>query len=181
MEREFVEQAQNGNQAAFAEIAFAVSPRLFAVAQRILRDYHLAEDATQQAIVLIWRKLPQLTDPEQFDGWAYRILVNSCYAEARRGRRTVSAIHLLESDATAADTQLTVADRDQLDRAFVRLSTEQRAVLVLQYYLQLDQPRIAEVLGIPIGTVKSRSSSGRSVLRSALEADARPGIRSRTA
>ena len=68
MERSLVERAQRGDEKAFSEIAFAISPRLFPVAQRILRDYHRAEDATQQALVLIWRKLPKLSDPDKFEG-----------------------------------------------------------------------------------------------------------------
>ena len=174
MERRLVELAQRGDEGAFSEIAFALSPRLFTVAQRILRDYHRAEDATQQALVLIWRKLPKLSDPDKFEGWAYRILVNACYAEVRRGKRNPEGLHLLETDAASIDSQLSVADRDMLERAFERLPAEQRAVLVLQYYLDLGHPQIADVLGIPLGTVKSRAAAGRSSLRAALEADARP-------
>ena len=98
MERRLVELAQRGDQGAFSEIAFALSPRLFPVAQRILRDYQRAEDATQQTLVQIWRKLPKLADPDKFDGWAYRILVNTCYAEARKRRRHPDDLRLLETD-----------------------------------------------------------------------------------
>ncbi len=68
-----------------------------------------------------------------------------------------------------------------LERAFDRLPPEQRAVLVLQYYLDLDQSEIAEVLDVPVGTVKSRASSARNAMRAALEADARPGTVESTA
>jgi RNA polymerase sigma-70 factor (ECF subfamily) len=170
-----IEASWSGDQGAFSQIAFAVNPRLFTVAQRILRDYHRAEDATQQALVLIWRKLPKLADPDKFDGWAYRIVVNACYAEARKGKRNPDGLHLLETDASAGDSQLTVANRDMLERAFDRMPVEQRAVLVLQYYLELGHPEIADLLGIPLGTVKSRAASGRNALRATLEADARAG------
>jgi RNA polymerase sigma factor (sigma-70 family) len=76
--------AQQGDEGAFSEIAHALSGRLYAIASRILRDHDGADDATQQAIVRIWRDLPSLRDPARFEAWAYRILVNSCYAEARR-------------------------------------------------------------------------------------------------
>ena len=144
------------------------------MATRILRDYHGAEDATQQALVLIWRKLPKLADPDRLDAWAYRILLNECYAEERRGRRRPDALQLLEDEGASDDGALTVANRDMLERAFARLPAEQRAVLVLQYYLDLGHPQIAELLGVPLGTVKSRASSGRRALRAVLEADARP-------
>jgi RNA polymerase sigma-70 factor (ECF subfamily) len=173
VDRRLVELAQRGDEGAFSQIAFAISPRLFPVAQRILRDYHRAEDATQQTLVQIWRKLPNLSDPDKFDGWAYRILVNTCYAEARKGRRHPDDLRLLETDRATRDSSVSVADRDALERAFDRLATEQRAVLVLQYYLDLGHPQIAEILGVPLGTVKSRASAGRQALRAALEADAR--------
>jgi RNA polymerase sigma-70 factor (ECF subfamily) len=175
VERRLVELAQRGDEGAFSQIAFQISPRLFAIAQRILRDFHRAEDATQQALVQIWRKLPKLSDPDKFEGWSYRILVNTCYAEARKSRRHPDDLRLLDTDRASADSALSVADRDMLERAFERLSAEQRAVLVLQYYLDLGHPQIAEILGVPLGTVKSRSSAARQALRAALEADARPG------
>ena len=174
MERALVEQAQRGDQAAFAEIAFRVTPRLFGVARRILHDYQQAEDVTQLALVTIWRKLPGLADPDRFDGWAYRILVNGCYAEGRRKKQRAAELQLLESDVVTDDGVVSISDRDMLQLAFGRVSPQQRAVLVLQYYLELDQHAIAEVLGIPLGTVKSRVASARQALRAALEADARP-------
>jgi RNA polymerase sigma-70 factor (ECF subfamily) len=181
MERRLVELAQQGDQKAFAEIAHVITPRLLGISQRILRDYHRAEDATQQALILLWRKLPKLSDPEHFDAWAYRVVVNVCYAEARRHRPGSEGLHLLEADAVIDDGVLSIAERDMLDRAFVRLPTEQRAVLVLQYYLDLGLPEIAKLLDVPLGTVKSRASSGRQALRAAIEADARPGARRWTA
>ena len=177
MERRLVELAQHGDQAAFTEIVAAVSPRLLGVARRILRDHHGAEDATQQALVLIWRKLPKLTHPDRFDAWAYRVLINACYAEARSDRGHAGGLELLEGDAVVEDDALSIVERDMLDRAFGRLPLEQRTVLVLQYYLDLGHHQIADLLGVPLGTVKSRAASGRQHLRAALEADARPPVR----
>jgi RNA polymerase sigma-70 factor, ECF subfamily len=179
MERELVVRAQSGDEEAFSELAFAAGNRLFAVAHRILRDVDLAEDAAQQAIVTIWRELPGLRDPGRFDAWAYRVLVNACYAEARKERRWSPGLRLLETDAGGGDATLSVADRDQLERAFRRLPPEQRAVLVLQHYLDRTVSEIAEMLGVPVGTVKSRIHHAKRAMRSALDADARtiPGRR----
>jgi RNA polymerase sigma-70 factor, ECF subfamily len=181
VERRLVELAQRGDRGAFSELAVGISPRLFTVAQRILRDYQRAEDATQLALISIWRKLPNLSDPDRFEAWAYRILVNSCYSEARNEGRRPRTLELIDSDATSHDASLNVTNRDLLERAFARLTGEQRAVLVLQYYLGMGHPEIADVLEIPIGTVKSRASSGRRALRAAVEADSRPGVRVGTA
>jgi RNA polymerase sigma-70 factor (ECF subfamily) len=173
MERRLVEQAQRGDRGAFSELAREASPRLFRVAQRILRDHGRAEDATQQALVQIWRTLPRLKSPERFEAWAYRILVNACYSESRRERRAAPTLSLLDADASASDEAGLIADRDALNHAFLRLPADQRAVLVLQYYLDLGHAEIAQILEVPLGTVKSRSHSGRQALRAALEADAR--------
>jgi RNA polymerase sigma-70 factor (ECF subfamily) len=107
--------------------------------------------------------------------------VNTCYAEARKSRRHPDDLRLLDTDSATGDSALNVTDRDALERAFDRLAAEQRAVLVLQYYLDLGHPQIAEILGVPLGTVKSRASAGRQAMRAALEADARVDAAERTA
>jgi len=170
---DLVTRAQRGDESAFSEIAYAIGDRLFTVAHRILRDVDLAEDATQQSLIAIWRQLPGLRDPARFEAWSYRVLVNACYAHARRERRWSPSLHVLETDHGAGDPQLSVADRDQLERGFRRLPPEQRAVLVLQHYLDLTLPQIAEVLGVPLGTVRSRLHYARRAMRAAIEADAR--------
>ena len=173
MDPRLVVLAQEGDERAFAQIARAISGRLYAIAYRILRDHDRADDAAQQAIVAIWRDLPSLREPARFEAWAYRILVNACYREARRSRKD-REISPQEMGLVTSDETLAVADRDQLERGFRRLPAEQRAVLVLQHYVEMDLAQIAEVLGVPLGTVKSRSHAGRLALRAALEADARP-------
>lgn len=175
MERRLVELARGGDRAAFGELAAAITPRLFAIAHRILRDYHGAEDATQQAIVLIWRQLPRLADPDRFQAWAYRIAVHACYKAANQRRRDQQGLHLL-APVGVEDSHASVADRDLLERAFDRLRPEQRAVLVLHYYLDLDHAEIASILDIPVGTVRSRAFNARTAMRAAIEADARPGV-----
>jgi RNA polymerase sigma-70 factor (ECF subfamily) len=175
MDTDLVIRAQRGDEEAFASLAVAAGDRLHAVAHRILRDVDLAEDATQQALLSIWRDLPQLRDPARFDAWSYRLLVRACYAEGRRERRWTPNLHLLSSDApTQADGSGRVIDRDQLERGFRRLSVEHRAVVVLHHYLDWPLERVAEVLGIPAGTARSRLHHAMRGLRAALDADARP-------
>ena len=178
MDTDLVVRAQHGDEEAFASLAVAVGGRLHAVSHRILRDIHLAEDATQQALLTIWRDLPQLRDPARFDAWSYRLLVRACYAEGRRTRDWAPNLHLLPIDEPAAAEGLsTVVDRDQLERGFQRLSIEHRAVVVLHHYADLPLDQVAEVLGVPIGTVRSRLFHAMRGLRAALEADARPPLR----
>jgi len=178
VETDLVVRAQRGDKEAYSLLAAGIADRLLAVSRRILRDFDLAEDATQQALLSIWQELPQLRDTARFDAWSYRILVRACYAEGRKGRRWGANLRVLpasESDAT--DDLSSVIDRDQLERGFRRLSLEHRAVVVLHHYLDLPLDRVADVLGIPTGTAHSRLHHAMRGLRAALDADTRPPVR----
>jgi RNA polymerase sigma-70 factor, ECF subfamily len=170
-----VERARAGDEEAFASLARGAGDRLLAIAFRILRDLGLAEDAVQQTLVLAWRELPALRDVEKFDAWLRRLLVNACYREARNGRQWATNVRALPVDQPArTDDYRAVIERDQLERGFRRLPPEQRAVFVFHHYLGLTQPEIADELGVPVGTVKSRLHYATNTLRAALEADLRP-------
>ena len=178
--RDLVERAASGDQAAFESLVRVSAGRLFAIAYRVTRDHHLAEDALQQTLVTIWDELPRLRDPDRFEAWSYRLIVRVSVALSKRERRGGPVIRLLpdeaEADPLAArgpDEFGRVADRDQLERAFRRLTPEQRAVLVLQHYSGLSLAEIADVLGIPIGTAGSRIHHATRALRAAIEADDR--------
>ena len=167
-------RAQQGDQQAFATLAVTSGNRLHAVAHRILRDVGLAEDATQQALLAIWRDLPQLTDPSRFEAWSYRLLVRACYAEGGKARRWLPELPLMAQDEPQADIDVNlILDRDQLDRGFRRLSIDHRAVVVLHHYQDMTIEEIAQALGVPPGTVRSRLHYAMRALRSALEADGR--------
>ncbi len=178
MDTDLVTRAQRGDEDAFASLALAAGDRLHALAHRILRDLDLAEDATQQALLAIWRDLPQLRDPTRFDAWSHRLLVRACYAEGRKERHWTPNMHLLPSnEPVQADGSSAVADRDQLERGFRRLSIDHRAVVVLHHYLDWPLDQVAETLGIPPGTARSRLHHAMRGLRAALDADARPPAR----
>ena len=183
MQRDLVEAAQSGDHDAFEALAISIGDRLFAVARLILRDVDRAQEAVQEALVQAWRALPQLRDPERFDAWMRRLIVNACSDQARREKRWGAQIRAVPDPEPAPDTASGVADRDQLERGFRRLKPEQRAAIVLRYYLDLTVPEVAEALGIPEGTAKSRLHHSMAALRAALEADARTttGLSERTA
>jgi len=175
--RDVVEQAMRGDREAFGWLVGQTSDRLFAIATRILRDSDLAEDALQGAFITAWRQLPSLRDPDRFEAWVRRLLVHACYAEARRRRAWTSNVRVLPVDGPAGpDQSISVVDRDALDRAFRRLTIEQRAVFVLHHHVGLPLVEIAETLGIPAGTARSRLHYATRTLRSAIEADAAPVI-----
>jgi len=170
LDRDVVERARSGDQEAFADLAHQVSDTLLGVARRILRDPALAEDALQNALLTIWRKLPHLRDADHLEGWAFRILVRACYAEAPRNRRWASAIRVLHVDvASDVDDIQTISDRDELEQAFRRLPLDQRAVFVLHHHVGLPLVAVAETLGIPDGTARSRLHYATRALRAAFE------------
>ena len=168
-----VVRAQQGDEEAFVAIVRAVGDHCLSIAFRILRDVDVAEDAVQAAIVTAWREIRNLRDPDRFEAWLHRMLVNSCYDEAKRLRSRRAIVDLLPDGGFAGDDTMTVHDRDQLDRGFRRLTPEQRAVLVLHHYVGLTVPEVADHLGIPVGTVKSRLHYATNAMRAAIEADAR--------
>ena len=174
MHADLVAQAQRGDREAFDELARMAGDRCMAIAFRILRDFDLADDAVQTALLTAWSDIRSLRNPDRFEPWLHRILTNACYAEARHRTRWRAGIRLLPLEPVhGPDPYLTVDDRDQLERAFRRLTVEQRAVLVFHHYLGLPLPEVAERIGIPVGTVKSRMYHAKRALQASLEADAR--------
>lgn len=175
MDPDLVVRAQQGDQQAFEALAETAHPRLYRVARSVLGDDQSAEDATQQALVAIWRSLPRLRDPERFDGWSYRLLVRACYAEAKRVPEwSPESATTGSHEPVAADDYLGVVERDQLERGFRRLTVEHRVVIVLRYMLDLPVGQVADALDVPASTVTSRQSRALRALRAALEADERP-------
>jgi RNA polymerase sigma-70 factor (ECF subfamily) len=174
MERRLVERAMHGDEEAFDLLVDRIGSSLYSVARRILRDPTLAEDATQHALLAAWRNLPQLRDPDRFEAWAYRLVVNACHAEGRREGRQRGHLRLLPTDEPSTpDPASSVATNDQIDRAFGQLSLEHRAIVVLVHYLGLTPAEAADSLGIPTGTARSRLHYALQSMRAALEADGR--------
>ena len=174
VDRDLVELARNGDREAYADLIRVRGDWLFAVAQRILRDVDRTEDAVQDALVIAWRDLSGLRDPDRFDAWLRRLLVRSCIAEARRERRIGATVRVLPMDLpSSSDDYVSVADRDELDRGFRHLPPEQRAILVLRHFAGLETAEIADALAIPPGTVRSRLHHAHRAMRAALDADAR--------
>lgn len=177
MDRDLVVRASGGDRDAFARLVATRITRLDAAARLITRDPERAKDAVQEAFARAWRDLPALRDPERFDAWLRRLLVNACVDELRHAKRRSFEVELTDVQHPAiADSAIAVADRDALERGFRRLDPEQRSLIVLYYYLDLPLPEVATALRLPEGTIKSRLFRARASLRAALDADARERV-----
>jgi RNA polymerase sigma-70 factor (ECF subfamily) len=166
---DLVERAQRGDREAFDALATAAYHRLYAIARRILRDGYAAEDAVQDALVKAWRDIRGLRDPLAFDAWLQRLLVNACRDQVRRQRRRPVEVPALSDERAEPDDDLArLVDRDELERAFLDLSIEHRAVLVLTHYVGLPAVEVARILRVPPGTVASRLHYGTRAMRASL-------------
>ena len=148
---------------------------MYRLSYAIVGDEADARDATQETFIAAWRRIRELRDPDRFDAWLQRIAVNSARMTLRaRGRRRVREIPAgdVATLATASDRALRVRpDADLLGAALDRLPADQRAILALHHLEGHGIAELAEILAIPVGTVKSRLHTARRALQDALVAE----------
>jgi RNA polymerase sigma-70 factor (ECF subfamily) len=176
VQRDLVEAAQHGDHEAFEILATAAGVRLLTFARFVLHDRAQAEDAVQEALVRAWQGLPALRDPERWDAWLHRLVVRACADQGRDRLRRPAEVRMVWVEPIAIDQAGAIDDHDQLDRGFQRLKPDQRAAVVLRFYLGLSVPEVADALGVPVGTAKSKIHYAVEALRAALEADERAPI-----
>lgn len=181
LERELIERARRGDQEAYESIVRQQVETMYRTARAILGNDADAEDATQEALISVWRRLSSLRDPDRFDAWLGRITVNACRMVLRRRRSRSQAIVALSTTGTteprddaASEFDARAVSSDAFDRAFDRLPIDQRAILVLHHREELPIAEVAARLGIPEGTVKSRLHAARAALERSL---GREGLR----
>lgn len=181
MNRELVEAARRGDRDAFEALVRDEVAGVYRTALAILGNAADADEATQDAFVSAWRGIRSLRDPARFDASLGRIVLNSCRMSLRR-RRGVREITLESADASAelertravaADPAQIIVDALVFDRAFERLSIDDRHLLTLAYADDRPLDEVGRLLGIPVGTVKSRLSRARSALSRALDRGSR--------
>ena len=177
--QDLVIRARAGDRDAFSQLVAPSIGRLTAVARMMLRDEYAAQDAVQECCIEAWRSLPGLRDPERFEAWTRRLLVRACFKVGRRNRRMGAVeIRLTPADEPAISGGERALDlQDQLERGLARLPADQRAAVILVYYLDLSVADAAQAMDVPLGTAKSRLNRATKALRAAVDADDRDPAR----
>lgn len=175
--------AQAGDGAALDALLRRHYDRIHAICRRLAGNAADADDATQEAVLAIVRGLPRFDGRAAFSTWSYRVATNACLDELRRrGRRPVPTEAASDDHGGGGSrpdpspaTADAVADRLEIDAALATLPVEFRAPVVLRDLCQLDYAEIADTLGIPPGTVRSRIARGRAALADHLAAERSAG------
>jgi RNA polymerase sigma-70 factor, ECF subfamily len=170
-----VERARRGDAVAFEGLLAPRIDGLFRTAWAIVGREADARDVTQEACLAAWRQLPSLRQPDRFDAWLGRILVNACRMHLR-SRSRVREVAMPEGTAdpiapAAGPDQ--VAEIELISAAFDQLNPDARALLVLHHLQHQPVATIAAALGIPTGTVKWRLHAARQALAAALDGERR--------
>ena len=174
-EAELIESAAHGDQEAFRHLWEIHHAAAMAVALRLCHQRALAEEITQGAFLLAWRGLPRFQKGNPFRPWLMRILYRHALDVMEKQRTYLRPISLddvlsnSDNHMEQGDLQEQVAQREAVQQALAQLGSEQRRVIALRYGADLTEVDIAQVLGWPVGTVKSRLNRARERLRELLK------------
>ncbi|MGH2710937.1 MAG: RNA polymerase sigma factor [Actinomycetota bacterium] len=175
---ELIRRHLTGDRAAFGALVERHQTRVYNLAYRMLGRPEDAADATQDAFVTAMRKLEGFRGASSFTTWLHRVTVNTCYDALRKRQREIPVEEEEQTDSPApgdvAEESATAVD---VQRALLEVPEEFRAVLIMHDVQGLPYEAIAEALGAPIGTVKSRLHRGRVSLARALRGEQRAGSR----
>jgi RNA polymerase sigma-70 factor (ECF subfamily) len=175
-EAQVIARAQRGDQDAFEELVEGHAQFVYNLALRLLRDPHEAENLAQEAFLRAWRGLPGFRGQASFSTWLYQIVTHLCYSRLPRLRRELSALEAEDEAYRIADQRaaidadlLTVEMQTTLHRTMEQLPESYRLLITLRYLQEMSYGQIAQVTGVPLGTVKTGIHRARRLLREALE------------
>jgi RNA polymerase sigma-70 factor (ECF subfamily) len=152
----------------YVRVARAEVDGAYRLAGYLLGDATEAQDAVQDALVKAWRCWPSLRDPDAFEPWFNRIVVNVCRDRMRR-HRTLRMVDLEDAgEVESSDGFASMVANDEVASAVARLKPDQRIVVVLRYWRDLTLDQVAQTLDLPVGTVKSRLHYALGALRTEL-------------
>jgi RNA polymerase sigma-70 factor (ECF subfamily) len=158
--------ARSGDATAFAMLVHAETPAAYRLALSIVRSPAEAEDAVQEAFLRAWRDIGSLREADLWPAWFRKLMVRSALDQTRRGPRVREIDLELAAELPGRDPSVSPADWLELMAAFDRLAPDDRAILALRFFSDLEVPDVATALGIPLGTAKSRLHRALGRLRS---------------
>ncbi len=161
---ELTAACQNGSQAAFRELLSRYRKPALALAYHMLGDAEDAEDAAQEAFVRVFQAIPRFRGQAAFSTWLYRIVTNTCLGRLRRRREKISLERV--SEPRSADSPSHQVTNALMTRQVLSMMPPKlRTVLLLRVEGRLSYREIADALGLPMGTVRSRLSKARTAFR----------------
>lgn len=172
-------QAQSGSHEALNELFKSIQEPLFRYVSSLLNDRSLTEDVLQEVFIRIYRKLRWLKEPDAFRAWAYQIATREVFRYLKRERhwreqlRDEDKLNLIPAESRNDDFPNQLLQ--QLPSLIANLPPRSRAVIVLRYLHEMSLAETAVVLGIPVGTVKSRMSYGLEIMRKHFKESLRTG------
>ncbi len=163
--------SQSGDNDAFSQLVQKYSADAYRTAFMVLRDRDEVEDVVQESFLTCYRKIGSFRMESSFRTWLYRIVVNRCYDRLRKINRENEALKKmsLHLENGGADSYA-IENKLDLREIILGLRPEHRLVLTLYYGMDFGVQKVAETLGIPVGTVKSRLNSARNMIRRSLTA-----------
>jgi len=169
-DEDLIRIAQSGDNDAFAQLVQRHSADAFRTAFMVLHDHGEVEDVVQEAFLACFRKITSFRFDSSFKTWLYRIVINLCYDRLRKLNRENTAFNKLSSNLRIGNGDMTeLENRIDLKEIISSLSPEHRLVLTLYYGMDFGVQKVAQTLGIPVGTVKSRLNAARNLLKERLE------------
>jgi RNA polymerase sigma-70 factor, ECF subfamily len=166
-----VRACRNGDRVAFETLLTRFERPIYNVAMRMLRHPEDARDVTQTTFLKVFERLDQFDSQHRFYSWVYRIAINEAI-DLLNGRSRVAPL----DDEDIEDERTPLQDYDdaqlgmRVQQAMMRLTPDARAVIALRHFADCSYQDMAEILGIPEKTVKSRLFTARQLLRTLLEA-----------
>ncbi|MDB5085088.1 MAG: polymerase sigma factor SigW [Bacilli bacterium] len=182
LESQIVRRVQSGDRLAFAELVELYKNRLFNLAHRMLGNKQDAEDVLQDTFLRAYANLASYNDHHKFSTWIYRIATNACIDRLRKRKADVS-LDAEQEDAEGTDLYSRIASlgltpeeealhsetASELEQAIERLPASYRSVILLKYVHDLSLQEIADILQLPVSTIKTRIHRGREALRASLQ------------
>ena len=167
-----VTMSQSGDNEAFAQLVRKYSPDAYRTAFMVLRDHNEVEDVVQESFLTCYRKIKSFRMESSFKTWLYRIVVSRCYDRLRKLNRESNVMNKMSLNLNNGNSDINeIESRLDLREVILGLKPEHRLVLTLYYGMDFGVQKVADIMGVPAGTVKSRLNTARSLIKNSMTAD----------